>query len=292
MPASDYERVARAIEFIDADRQRQPELSDIAAHVGLGPHYFQRLFKRFAGVSPKRFLQFLTLEHAKELLAESSVLDAALDAGLSGPGRLHDLFVSLEAVTPGEFKSNGKALAIDSGIHPSPFGDCAIAVTARGVCGLEFVAGRSREEALASLAARWPVATVRRDQRGTRARRRADLQRLKAVERGATASPGARDQLSDPGLAGAPFRAARTPDKLLRPRRAHRPPAGRPRRRDGRRRQPHLLSHPLPPRHPQVRPHQRLRLGPHAQAGDPGVGSGADGRAGGGGPRMTQMAGK
>jgi len=136
----DYERVEKAIVFIETHFDRQPDLKEIAAHVSLSEFHFQRLFSSWVGISPKRFLQFLTKEYVKGLLSKSSsVLEAAYDAGLSGPGRLHDLFVACEAVTPGEFKSKGEGLVIDYGFHDSPFGRCLIASTGRGICWLSFI---------------------------------------------------------------------------------------------------------------------------------------------------------
>ncbi|MEE9569350.1 MAG: AraC family transcriptional regulator, partial [Candidatus Binatia bacterium] len=120
---SDYERIATAIRFIKGNVINQPTLDETAAELGLSPFHFQRLFRRWAGVSPKRFLQFLTVEYAKELLEQSrSVLDTTYELGLSGPARLHDHFVSLEAVTPGEYKRRGAGLRIRYGVHGSPFG--------------------------------------------------------------------------------------------------------------------------------------------------------------------------
>ena len=111
MENPDYRRIEQAIGYLEKHVLEQPSLDEIAEHIGLSPYHFQRLFKSWAGVSPKRFLQYLTIENAKKLLRESvSVLDTALDVGLSGPGRLHDLFVSVEAMTPGEFKTQGKDL--------------------------------------------------------------------------------------------------------------------------------------------------------------------------------------
>lgn len=155
----DYGRIEKAIAFIEARADRQPDLKAIAAHVGLSEFHFQRLFSRWVGISPKRFLQFLTKEHVKGLLARSSdLLEAAFDAGLSGPGRLHDLFVTCEAVTPGEFKSKGKGLVISYGFHESPFGECLIAATSRGICWLAFVRSGGRAGLLAELQAAWPKA--------------------------------------------------------------------------------------------------------------------------------------
>ena len=167
--SSDYFRVEQAIRFLDAAAPSQPTLGDVAAHVGLSEAHFQRLFTRWAGVSPKRFVQFQTVEHAKRLLRESrSVLGASWDAGLSGGGRLHDLFVSVEALTPGEYKRGGAGLEIAYGVHETPFGDAFIAATPRGVCAMSFLPGdAAREEgeraAAADLAAGWPAATRRAD---------------------------------------------------------------------------------------------------------------------------------
>lgn len=161
---ADYERVAAAIRYLEAHRQEQPSLEELAAHLHLSPFHLQRIFKRWAGISPKRFLQFLTAEHAKRLLAEShSVLDAAYGAGLSGPGRLHDLLVSVEAVTPGEFKARGAGLSIACGRHDTPFGECLLAVTERGICGLFFLGEGGWAEALAELQRRWPEARIVED---------------------------------------------------------------------------------------------------------------------------------
>lgn len=163
----DYERIARAIDYLRRNADRQPDLSAVARRVHLSEHHFQRLFTRWAGVSPKRFLQFLTVEHAKARLAGSrSVLDVAAGVGLSGPGRLHDLFVTLEAMTPGEFRDGGRGLAIDYGTCVSPFGRCLIAATTRGICALRFTEGGDMEQAAAELRAEWPNAVLRHDSAG------------------------------------------------------------------------------------------------------------------------------
>lgn len=159
--AADYQLVAQAIEYLDEERMAQPSLEDVAERMGVSPFHLQRVFTRWAGISPKRFLQYLTLEHAKALLAESRpVLDAAYSSGLSGPGRLHDLFVTVEAVTPGEYKAQGAGLTIEYGRHRTPFGECLLAVTERGVCALSFLNGNGWEDAVADLASRWPGATL------------------------------------------------------------------------------------------------------------------------------------
>jgi AraC family transcriptional regulator of adaptative response/methylated-DNA-[protein]-cysteine methyltransferase len=159
---ADFERIGHAIEYLVAHYDKQPGLDDVAAEVGLSPFHFQRLFSRWAGISPKRFIQYLTLEHAKRVLAESaSVLDAAYEVGLSGPGRLHDLFVTYEAMTPGEFKRGGAGLVIRYGLAPSPFGLCFIGQTDNGINGLGFVYDESEAEIF--FRERWPAARLERD---------------------------------------------------------------------------------------------------------------------------------
>jgi AraC family transcriptional regulator, regulatory protein of adaptative response / methylated-DNA-[protein]-cysteine methyltransferase len=156
--SEDYSRIEQAIRYIETNADRQPDLNELAAQVGLSEYHFQRLFTRWAGISPKRFLQFLTREHAKALLAHSSnLLEATYAAGLSGPGRLHDLFVQTEAVTPGEYKSKGAGVDIVYGFHPTPFGECLLALTGRGICFLAFVEN-DRSAALEQLRQTWPNA--------------------------------------------------------------------------------------------------------------------------------------
>lgn len=157
----DYARVEEAIRYLDENLRQQPDLDELAAAAGLSPYHFHRLFSRWVGTTPKRFLQYLTAEYAKKRLLETtSVLEAAWDVGLSGSGRLHDLMINVEAVTPGELKRLGDDLVIRYGLHPSPFGKCLLAVTDRGICGLEFLAGRTADETLDQFAARWPGAEL------------------------------------------------------------------------------------------------------------------------------------
>ena len=159
---SDYDRIAQAIAFITRNATRQPTLDEIAAHLHLSPFHFQRLFCRWAGVTPKRYLQVLTVERAKTLLADSRPLFDVADAvGLSSGSRLYDHFVHLEAVTPGEFKAAGEGVTMEFGIHDTPFGPVFIAVTARGVCSLEFVEDNGVDDARTSLAQKWPRARIR-----------------------------------------------------------------------------------------------------------------------------------
>ena len=168
--AADYLVVERALDYLGDHYREQPSLEQIAAQAGLSEYHFQRVFTRWVGISPKRFLQFLTKEHARELLDRSaSVLEAAYDSGLSGPGRLHDLFVRLEAATPGEYKLHGAGMRIRYSFHPSPFGECLLALSERGICGLSFTQGGDRREALNDLRRRWTQAELVEDASGAEA---------------------------------------------------------------------------------------------------------------------------
>ncbi len=165
--SEDYLRIEQAIEYLKNNAHSQPELSEVASAVGLSEYHFQRVFSRWAGISPKRFLQFLTKEDAKELLAQSeNLLDTTYEVGLSSLGRLHDLFVTTEAVTPGEYKSGGAGLTIRYGLHDTPFGKALIGTTERGICHLGFVA-RREGDAIDALVASWPEAKMIEDHRTT-----------------------------------------------------------------------------------------------------------------------------
>lgn len=158
--AVDYKRIESAILFLEENFRRQPELNEIASAIGLSEYHFQRLFKRWVGISPKRFTQYLTKEYAKTLLEKSqSILSVTYDAGLSSPGRLHDLFVQCEAVTPGEYSDRGARLQVIYGFHKTRFGDCLLAQTKRGICGLYFVQNGKKEIALKRLKKKWSAAT-------------------------------------------------------------------------------------------------------------------------------------
>lgn len=150
-----YSRIASAIRYLDEHVTEQPELKQVAAQAGLSEFHFQRVFTRWAGVSPKRFLQYLTSVYAGELLERRTVLDSALEAGLSGPGRLHDLMVTVHGVTPGELRQRGAGLTIRYGMQPSPFGLCLMALTRRGICALCFIQPGRAEQELQGLAQRW-----------------------------------------------------------------------------------------------------------------------------------------
>jgi len=165
--SEDYLRIEQAILYLENHYKDQPSLEDVAASIGLSEFHFQRVFTRWAGVSPKRFLQFLTKESAKDLLKRSeNLLDATYQVGLSSLGRLHDLFVTTEAVTPGEYKSRGAGLTIRYGIHPTPFGKCLIGVTERGICHLGFIQ-TSEGDAIDALVSDWQEAKMIEDHRTT-----------------------------------------------------------------------------------------------------------------------------
>ena len=161
---NDYERIARVIRYLDAHHSEQPDLAELAGHLGLSPFHFHRLFTDWAGVTPKDFLQSLTLNHVKRLLGEGeSVLTAALDAGFSGPSRLHDLCVGLEAASPGEIKAGGKGWHVSYGFAESPFGECLLGEGPRGICYLAFIDDSGRVKAKTALQAAWPAAELIRD---------------------------------------------------------------------------------------------------------------------------------
>lgn len=171
---TDYDVVAAAIAYLETRFAEQPDLSAVARHVHLSESHFQRVFRRWAGISPKRFLQFLTAEHACRLLAESAnVLETSYAVGLSGGGRLHDLMINVHAATPGEIKSQGAGLEIRYGTHDSPFGLAFIATTPRGLCALSFVSPDDPDLALRELQKRWAGATIVSDDNATRSAARA-----------------------------------------------------------------------------------------------------------------------
>jgi AraC family transcriptional regulator of adaptative response/methylated-DNA-[protein]-cysteine methyltransferase len=161
----DYQRIKKAIIFLESNYRKQPSLQEIADHIALSPFHAQRLFTRWAGISPKRFSQYLTLNYAKSVLEDSaSLMDAAYDSGLSGTGRLHDLFVTFEAMTPGEYRQKGKDILIHYGVHPSPFGKCLIGATERGICWLSFFDEEGSDRSWAELTGQWPGAELEQDQ--------------------------------------------------------------------------------------------------------------------------------
>lgn len=159
---SDYARIEKVIRFLEKNYLDQPDLKKLAKVAGVSEYHFHRMFTKWAGITPKDFLKFLTLTHAKTVLHNSrDLLSTSIESGLSGPGRLHDLFVTVEAVTPGEYKTKGLGVEIDYGVHQSPFGDYLIGVTKRGICFLSFSCK------LEELAKKWPNATIRKNQKAT-----------------------------------------------------------------------------------------------------------------------------
>ena len=163
--ARDYDRIETAIDWVRANFRRQPSVAEMAAAVHLSPHHFSRLFRRWAGLPPNQFLRSVTLDAAKPRLESSpNLFEAALDLGLSGSGRLHDLFVDLEAMSPGEYREGGAGLTVRWGVTDTPFGPCMVARSARGICALEFLSGEQSPGD--HLADRWPAAERERDDAG------------------------------------------------------------------------------------------------------------------------------
>ncbi len=166
--SAEFERMRRALDWLGAHWRQQPSLDEAAAAVGLSGPHFQRVFTRWAGVSPKTFLQTLAHAQARDSLAQgATVLDAAFDVGLSGPSRLHDLFIAQEGATPGQARRRGEGMILRHGTAPSPFGRALLAVAPKGLCGLGFVDGQGGEDeaaALADLRRRWPAADWVRDE--------------------------------------------------------------------------------------------------------------------------------
>ena len=167
--ARDYDVIRRSIEYLTDHWRDQPGLEQLANHIGLSPHHLQRLFTRWTGgLSPKGFVQAVTLDHAKSMLDQSaSILDTAYEVGLSGPSRLHDLFVTHEAITPGAYKAKGEGLTIEYGFHPSPFGMALVMTTSHGLAGLAFADPGKEREALEDMCRRWPRADYRENPQAT-----------------------------------------------------------------------------------------------------------------------------
>ena len=164
----DYDMVKHTLAFISENWREQPSLETLADQAGLSPTHLQRLFTRWAGLSPKAFLQAVTLDHARGLLRDSaSILDASYELGLSGPGRLHDLFVTHEGMSPGIYKAHGRGLNIQYGFHDCPFGRALILITSEGLAGLAFADNGKEKSALADMTSRWPEATYVENQQAT-----------------------------------------------------------------------------------------------------------------------------
>ena len=257
----------------------------MSRQAGLDPHHFQRLFRRWAGISPKRFGQFLTLDYARaQLDASASILDAAYDAGLSGPSRLHDLFVTYEAMSPGAFKRGGDGVDIAWGVHPSPFGPCFVGRTERGICALGFADGDADSDIQAVRAEferRWPAARFHEDAHATapvaarifQARSAGGFQPRSAggdAVRLAVCGTNFQLKVWEALLRIPPGRI--TSYQALAP--SARAAAQRACGRRRRRRQPDLLAHSLPPGDPAHGPLLQLRVGAQPQARDAGLGGG------------------
>ncbi len=162
--AMDYHKISKALQYLGEHFTEQPSLKEVADAVHLSEYHFQKVFSRWVGISPKRFLQYLTKEYSKERLKSAeSILHSAYDAGLSGPGRLHDLMVQCDGVTPGEYKAMGGGLAISWGVHDTPFGKCLLAHTDRGVCNLQFLEEEDQTDYEDWLARQWPAAKITRN---------------------------------------------------------------------------------------------------------------------------------
>jgi AraC family transcriptional regulator of adaptative response/methylated-DNA-[protein]-cysteine methyltransferase len=158
---TDYERIEKVIKYLESNFKAQPSLGELAVVAGVSEFHFHRLFKRWAGTTPKSFLQFLTANHAKKMLMESrDLLSTSLESGLSGPGRLHDLLISIEAVTPGEYKAQGANVEINYGVHDSPFGKCLIGTTKRGICHLAFI-DTNIKNSIKEMKENWPKASFK-----------------------------------------------------------------------------------------------------------------------------------
>jgi AraC family transcriptional regulator of adaptative response/methylated-DNA-[protein]-cysteine methyltransferase len=167
-PSRDYDLVRRSLVFLTENWRDQPSLETLAESSGVSPHHLQRLFTRWAGLSPKAFLQAMTIDHARGLLRDSaSILDTAYEVGLSGPGRLHDLFVTHEGMSPGIYKAKGRGLVIRYGFHDCPFGRALVMVTVEGLCGLAFADPGEERAALADMMLRWPEADYAEDKVAT-----------------------------------------------------------------------------------------------------------------------------
>jgi AraC family transcriptional regulator of adaptative response/methylated-DNA-[protein]-cysteine methyltransferase len=181
----DYVLIEQVIYYLEKNASRQPSLGEIAESVHLSEYHFQRLFTRWVGISPKRFLQFITKEHAKQLLARSSsLLETTYQVGLSSPGRLHDLFITWEAVTPGEYKQRGQGLTIRYGFHATSFGEVLLGSTDRGICNLSFVLPTGRQAAREALQKNWPKAELVEDPLATQPLAAAIFRRLAQVAGG------------------------------------------------------------------------------------------------------------
>ena len=249
MNTTDYDLVEAAIRYLAKHRKRQPELAELAAHIGLSQSHLHRLFSRWAGVTPKRFLEFLTVQHAKKLLDNSkSVLAAAHGSGLTGPGRLHDHFVTVEAVTPGEYRSRGAGLTIRFGTGESPFGPVFVAWTERGLCRVGFLVDGDIAAEKEALRRAWGRASLEGDESMSTALARSIFSAPYEAERRPPDRPCARDQLPTGRLARPAARTSRPGRHLRSSGRSPRQCAGGSGDRERGGQESDRLPHPVPPR--------------------------------------------
>ena len=271
-----YAVMRRAIDVLDAAAGQALGLEALAARLNLSPAHFQRLFSHWVGISPKRYQQYLTLDHARRLLRDrQTVLETVAETGLSGGGRLHDLFVRWEAMSPGQYARAGAGLTIRHGRFDSPFGPILAMGTERGLCGLAFTSEAGADAAFADLAGRWPAARFARDPAAIAPSVEAAFAPGRAAPLHVLGGP-----FPDQGLGGVAGHPRGTGRDLLGHRRGNRSSRRRARGRRRGRPQPGRLPHPVPPGHPQVGRAGRLPLGPAGQARHAGVGGRPERRQG------------
>ena len=262
--AADYAVVRRAIAFVSERWRAQPEIDAIAAAAGVSADELHHLFRRWAAITPKAFLQALTLEHARRLLRDSaSVLDATFEVGLSSPGRLHDLFVTHEAMSPGEWKSGGDGLTMSYGFHPSPFGTALIMMTRRGLAGVAFADPGDEHAALSDMKRRWPKANTIEDFARTTPFA-PDLRYGLVASRAAVTRGAHRHRFRGAGVGSLARNSHGPRDDVLRHRDQDRRDKSRTRRGRCSRQEPALVRGAMPSRTEQARRAYRLSLGTHA----------------------------
>ncbi len=270
----DYDLVKHTLAFISENWRDQPSLETLADQAGLSPTHLQRLFTRWAGLSPKAFLQAVTLDHARGLLRDSaSILDASYELGLSGPGRLHDLFVTHEGMSPGIYKAHGRGLNIQYGFHDCPFGRALILITSEGLAGLAFADHGKEKSALADMTSRWPEATYVENQQATAsyAKRIFESERWKPDQPLKIVFIGSDFEIRVwETILRIPFGKASTYSDIACPYRQAKSGTSR---RNGGGQESHFLCGAVPPRAGKIRRARRLSLGPHPQARHPRLGS-------------------
>ena len=277
-PLQDYDTVRQALRFITEQWRDQPEIEAIAHACGVTPDELHHLFRRWASLTPKAFLQAITIDHARALLRDSaSVLDAAYEVGLSGPGRLHDLFVTHEAMSPGEWKSGGEGLTMHYGFHSSPFGKAIVVVTDRGLAGLGFADPGEERAAIDDMQRRWPRARLEENAESTAPIARRIFELFVLAERSAVARGDDRHGFRSPRVGDAARHSDGPRLNLFRHREEARQAERGTRSRRCGRQKPDLFRGAVSPRARQERRHHGLSLGPDAQARHAWLGSGPDG---------------